>query len=225
MKSTISVLSYSGHAVLYDPAAFDTGDREPSIEDLEAAMAGGRLLLFPALDDETIVTLLVDEPPPDELASLGSVEVSATIRVPGGRLLLGDPGMLPGPPGPAIAVEPGRYSAEALLIQWPAQKVEGDLRRAAGRLSVAIRDVLGLATFGLGALTVIGLPVFLIGRALDDGLGGVAGTLVLAGMVLVPLWLLVIVAFRLPVVRRVDRIDAAVARSHPDAAVVLHRLD
>lgn len=225
MKSTTSVLSYSGHAVLYDPAALEAGDREPSIEDLETAMAGGRLLLFPALDDETIVTLVVDEPLPDALASLGSVEARATIQVPGGRLLLGDPGTLPAPPAQGIAVEPGRYSATALLIQWPAREVESDLRRKAGRRSVAVRDILGLATFTLGVLTVVGLPVFLIGRAIDDGLAGVAGTLVLAGAVLLPLWLLVILAFRLPVVRRVDRIDAAVARSHPDAAVVLHRLD
>lgn len=233
MQWTGTVLTRSGYAALFERAV--PGDAgEPDLELLQMASARGDLLFWPALDDETTIHLLVDEPVPARMARRGHVEARMTLGVPSGQLRLADPTALAerggrlSPAGPAahavIAVEPGRYATTVLILDWPAAEVDRELRRRAGGLAVGIRDALGLGTFFLGALTLVGLPVFLVGRALDDGLAGALASLGFAGLVLVPVWLLVFLAWRLPTVRAVDRADEAVAALHPDVVVSLERI-
>ena len=118
---------------------------------------------------------------------------------------------------------PGRYRATAYLLEPRPSDAEAQLRRAAGTVPVAVRDGLGLGTFFLALLTLIGLPVFLVGRILDDGLIDALGASGPGLAVLAGLWLVVLIAWRLPVVRRVDRADEEIARQYPDLVISLTR--
>jgi hypothetical protein len=180
-----------------------------------------------------MVQVLVDERLPDSLAANAHLEAEMQLRVPGGRLWVADPAYLhtherpvpvPEDAGQRLDVTPGDYRASAFLLDPQSNEMEAQLRRTAGTLPVAVRDVLGIVTFFLGVLTVIGLPVYLIGRALDGGLAGAGDGLGLGLAILVPLWLVVLVAWRLPVVRRVDRADEQVARKYPDLVIGLAHL-
>lgn len=229
MQITRPIVTHSGYAVLFDPGAVQLEGREADLEFLQQSAAEGATLFWPALDDETTILVLVGEPLPVAFAS-APVESSMQLRVPSGVLWLTDPAYLherePSAPIPETAgvrleVNPGRYAATVRVLDWPAPKLDSELRRAAGTVATAIRDGLGMFTCLLGAATLIGLPVFLLGRALDAGLAGVGEGLGLALPILVPLWIVVVLLARSPLVRRVDRADAALALRYPDAVVEL----
>ncbi|HEX6128495.1 MAG TPA: hypothetical protein VF071_05665 [Candidatus Limnocylindria bacterium] len=229
MQITRSIVTHSGYAILFDPDAVQLEGREADLEYLQQSSAEGATLFWPALDDETTILVLADEPLPIEIAS-AQIEASTYLRVPSGVLWLTDPAYLheraPSAPIPETAgvrleVNPGRYAATVRLLDWPDAELDSELRRAAGTVATAIRDVLGIFTFLLGAATVIGLPVFLLGRALDAGLAGVGEGLGLALPILVPLWIGVVLVARTTLVRRVDRADAKLALRYPDAVVEL----
>jgi hypothetical protein len=229
VQITRSIVTHSGYAVLFDPGAVQLEGREADLEVLQQNADRGATLFWPAFDDETTILVLVDEPLPVEIAS-AQIEASMQLHVPSGVLWLTDPAHLherePSAPIPETAgvrldVSPGRYTATVRVLDWPHADLDSELRRAAGTVATAIRDGLGMFTFLLGAATVIGLPVFLLGRALDAGLAGVGEGLGLALPILVPLWIGVVLLARSPLVRRVDRADAALALRHPDAVVEL----
>jgi hypothetical protein len=227
---TFSLMTHSGHVVAFDPAAVVLRGQEPDLETLEAGTADGSILSTPALDDETMVQVLVDEPWPRSPDDVAEPETEMVLRVPSGRLWIADPAYLhprerpievPPVAGRQLAVTPGHYRAAAYLLEPRPREVEAQLRRAAGRLPVAARDALGMGTFLLGLVTVIGLPVYLLGRILEDGLAGAVDGFGLGLAVLAPLWLVVVVAWRLPLLRRVDRADEEVARAYPDVVIAL----
>jgi hypothetical protein len=233
VQRTFSVLTHSGHVVAFDPAAVVlSGEEPPDLEALEAAAADKSILSLPALDDETMVQVLVDEVLPESLAAV-DIEAEMELRIPSGQLWIADPTYLharqrpvpvPEVAGRLLDLTPGDYRATAYLLEARPGEIDAQLRRAAGTLPVALRDGLGIGTFFLGVLTVIGLPVFLFGRVLDGGLAGVVDGLGLGLAVLVPLWLALLVAWRLPVLKRVDRADKDIARRHPDVVIALtHR--
>lgn len=235
MRTTTSLITHSGYALLFDPAALAAAPADQlDLEFLEHASQQGTLLFWPAMDDETFVHVLVDEPLPEREAHVATVEHQMALSVPSGRLWLVDPAYLgeaahrelaaPGA-GAAIRLRPGRHEATALVLDWPVRDVDSELRRAAGRVPVAIRDALALITFFVGAVTLIGVPVFAIGRALDDGVEGLLGALGMAAIVLLPLWVVILVGWRLSIVRRVTGVDEKIARRHPDAVVTLARVD
>lgn len=233
MRTTTSLITHSGYAVLFDPAALASAPADQlDLEFLEGASRQGMLLFWPAMNDETLVHLLVDEPLPKRGAHVATVEHQMALSVPSGRLWLVDPAYLgeaahreAPEAGAAIRVRPGRYEATALVLDWPVRDVDSELRRAAGTVPVAIRDALALITLFVGAVTLIGVPVFAIGRALDAGVEGLLGALGMAAIVLLPLWMVILVGWRLPIVRHVTGIDEQIARRHPDAVVTLARVD
>jgi hypothetical protein len=230
VQRTFSVSTHSGYVVAFDPAAVVLpGDEPPDLEALEAGAADRSIFSSPAFDDETMVRVLVDEVLPESLATV-DVEAEMELRIPSGQLWIADPSYLharqrpvlvPEAAGHLLDLTPGDYRATAYLLEARPGEIDAQLRRAAGMLPVALRDGLGIGTFFLGVLTVIGLPVFLIGRVLDDGLAGVVDGIGLGLAVLVLLWLVVLVAWRLPVLKRVDRADEDVARRHPDLVIAL----
>jgi hypothetical protein len=228
---TFAVVTHSGHVVVFDPAAVVLPEtRPPDLETLQAGAAQGSILWSHALDDETMVRVLVDQPLPGRLPIAAVTEFEQELRVPSGRLWVADPTYLhpqqrpisvPEEAGRQLTVPPGTYRATIRLLEPQGVDMDRELRRTVGRLPVALRDGLGFATFLLAALTVIGLPVYLLGRAIDGGLSGVLDGLVVGLSILAPLWLVVLVGWRLPVLRRVDRADEDIARRHPDLVVTL----
>jgi hypothetical protein len=233
MQWTFSLVTHSGHVVAFDPAAVVLGTEAlPDLETLEAGVADGSILSAPALDDETMVRVLVDEPVAGSMTSATEPASEMVLRAPSGRLWVADPAYLhtqarpvavPQTAGQRLDVVPGDYRASAHLLEPERNEVDARLRRAVGTLPLALRDVLGMGTFLLGALTVVGLPVYLVGRALEGGLVGAVDGLLLGLVVLAPLWLVVLVAWRLPIVRRVGRADEAIARRYPDMVITLKR--
>lgn len=224
-------MTHSGYVVTFDPAALvSRGDETPDLESIETGVADGSILSSPALDDQTMVRVLVDEPLPESLSTVGEPEAEMELRVPSGQLWIADPAYLhtrdrpvrvPGTAGQRLDVTPGAYRAAVYLLESRRGDMDAQLRRAAGTLPVAVRDGLGIGTFFLAVLTVVGLPVYLIGRILGDGLAGAVDGLGLGLAVLALLWLAVLVAWRLPVLRRVDRADEDIAREYPDLVIAL----
>ena len=231
VQRTFSVVTHSGYVVAFDPAVVVLRrDEPPDLDTLETGAASGSILWSPALDDETMVMVLVDEPLPASLAAVAEPEAEVGLRVPSGQLWIADPAYLhtrerpvavPRDAGQPLDVPPGGYRATAYLLEPEPSDVDARLRHAAGTLPVAVRDVLGIGSFFLAMVTVIGLPVYLVGRFLDGGLAGAVDGLGAGLAVLAPLWLVVVVAWRLPLLRRVDRADAEIARQHPDLVIAL----
>jgi hypothetical protein len=227
----ISIHSHAGYGVAFDPGAVTLPIAElVDLETLQVAAAAGTVAFWPAVDEETLVSVLVDEPLPAEFARVAIPESRGELDVRTGSLWIADPAYLHTPDRPLevppisgrrLAVRPGRYRVESHVLSWPPRQVDDELRRSVGPVPVAVRDGLGLGTFFLAMLTVIGLPVYTIGRMLDDGLGGAGEALAMGAAVLVPIWIVVILAWRLPVLRAVNRADAAVADRHPDIVVAL----
>ncbi len=228
MQQTLTVETPSGHAALFDPAGLGAATREPAdFESLERGARDGTILSFAARDETTVVRIVVDEelPATDQVIA---AESRMTLRVPSGQLRAVDAGgiqeavVIGGPSAAATAVAgclPGDREGPRLA----APEVKADLRSAAGAVPVGFRNWLSTGTLLLAALTVIGFPVFLVGRGLDDGLVGVAGALGSGLLVLVPIWAVVVLLWRLPILRRVTRAAQPVAMAHPDALVVLER--
>ena len=93
MRITKPIVTHSGYAVLFDSGAVRLQGQEPDLELLQRGAAEGTILAWPALDDETTIMVLVDEPAPPRLAS-AAVESSMELRVPSGVLWLTDPAYL-----------------------------------------------------------------------------------------------------------------------------------
>lgn len=230
MRETHAVTTYSGYIVLFDPAAIrlERPD-EPDYETLEQGEEAGSLLFWAASEEHVAIQLAVDEDVSEELTARAADEKRAIVTFPSGRLWLTDPAFMHSEREPKsvaegagpILISPGTYEGRVFMLSWPPQVHERYLKQVSGRLPVFVRDLLAMVAFLLAAATFIALPVFLIGRALDDGLAGVARTLPFAAAVFIPLWVIVIGIWRLPVLVAVDRADQEFAVQHPDAVIQL----
>jgi hypothetical protein len=175
------------------------------------------------------VRVLTGTAMPPAMARVATEVASGMLDAPSGTLRIVDAADLdaakpdPAQP-PAMQVEPGAYRASAWLLDWPTDSYDAALRRSAGRVATAARDGLGLFTFLLAAATLIGLPVFLVGRALEGGIAATAAAIPAAAVVLIPLWVVVVIGWRLPAMRRVAAADVSTARRFPDAVLLLDRI-
>jgi hypothetical protein len=233
MKRTSTILTHSGYAVLFDPGAVSLlRPEEPDYETLEEGGRAGTLLYWPVSDEENTIQVVVDEAAPEPFVASGEVVGRSVLRVPLGTLYLTDPAYLhsadqpkviPGKAGGRLKVDPGEYDATVLALDWPAEAYERAVIATVGATWVRVRDILGIASFLLALLTLIALPVVLIGRFLEYGIGGALFSLSYAAVALVPIWVIVVLLWRLPQLRNVDRVDRRVALRHPDTVVVLTR--
>jgi hypothetical protein len=228
MASHFSIPCRSGYVVVTDAGA----SPQPDGSDLEALQQAGerrQLLYWPAIDDEVEVRVLTGTTMPPAMARVATEVASGMLDAPSGTLRIVDAADLdaakpdPAQP-PAMQVEPGAYRASAWLLDWPTDSYDAALRRSAGRVATAARDGLGLFTFLLAAATLIGLPVFLVGRALEGGIAATAAAIPAAAVVLIPLWVVVVIGWRLPAMRRVAAADVSTARRFPDAVLLLDRI-
>jgi hypothetical protein len=229
MASHFSIPCRSGYVVVTDAGA----SPHPDGSDLEALQRAGeqrQLLYWPAIDDEVEVRVLPGTTMPPAMARVATEVASGLLDAPTGTLRFVDAADLvaaepaSAQPPPAVQVEPGAYRASAWLLDWPTDAYDAALRRSAGRVATAARDGLGLFTFLLAAATLIGLPVFLVGRALEGGIAATAAAIPAAAVLLIPLWVVVVVGWRLPAMRRVAAADASTARRFPDAVLLLDRI-
>jgi len=119
------IQTLSGFGVLFDPSVVSL--RQPAdAETLEAMAADGSVLSWPALGEEIIVTVIVDQELPARLAAVASREAGAILRVPSGAAWLADATCLDQAgdnrsdgPMQRVAVAHGEYLATAHLLHWP----------------------------------------------------------------------------------------------------------
>lgn len=224
---------------LLDPAAGRAalaGRAEVGEEEVMAlADAGDLLYWYTAADGAASMRVYVDEPVPADLRARAEHGVAGLLlRAPGGRLVLtgieelqdlpDDPAAWPGAAS-GLDLPPGDYVAEAFEVGWSAADdaaFEAALRAEAGawpaRLAAALAVGLGLLLMVTVALAIPGLVMLVArpARFLQAALG--------VGPWLLAAWLLMIGAWRLPVVARVQAARARLEADRPDAVVALRRL-
>lgn len=233
MQSAMRLTTRSGYGVLYDPAALAGTPARWDLELLQTNASQGSLAFWPSIDDECVV-LVLDDQLPGELRRVAHLHDRTTLRIRSGHLRLADAAELdqartpdrhaPRPREVTVEVAPATYAATVWLLDWSDREYDEALRRSVGGTAIAARDAIAWLAMIVGVLTVIGMPIFLIGRVLDAGLAGLLQAATLSGAVLVPLWIAVLVGLRLPIVRRTDRADAAIELAHPDVVIQLDAL-
>lgn len=224
---------------LYDPAAARAAllaCAEVGLDEVEAAAADGALLhWYTAADGSHAVRVYVDEAVPAGLRARARNGVAGLLlRAPGGRLAFSgiellmdvgdDPETWPGGE-PTLDLPPGDYVAEAFELGWDdasENAYDDQLAAAAGRGMVRASEALGVVT-GLLVLVTLGLAipglVLLVARP-----AGFLALLPTWGLALAAAWALVIGAWRLPAMARVQAARERVDRDWPGAVVALRRL-
>lgn len=225
--------------VLFDPVAARAalGDGgEAGQEEVDAAAAAGALLYwYTAADGTHSVRVYVDEPAPaDVVAKARNRATGRLLRVPGGRIVFAGVEIMrdidPRPdrwPGrePALAIAPGDYVVEAFELAASAEDeaaFEAAVREIAGSWATRATELLVVVTGLVVMLTAsIAIPAVVMLFVHPARLLAVLpAALLWLGLP----WALVLVAWRLPAITRVQAARERLDSGWPDAVAVLRRV-
>lgn len=229
MIHTLESGTDAANMVLFDPEVLPAGRAEFGQEEVEAAAAEGRLVhWYTAADGSFRLRLYVEEPVPAELASRAVNGVTGRLlRVPGGRVYFaGVELLLDGETAwrseASAGLPPGDYVIDAFEVDWTEGDDQAFQRHWEARVGV------------LGARLVSGLEVA-TAVALLVTLGSLIPAVVLlftrpSGLLefapwLLGLWVVILVVWRLPGVRRIQGVREELQQGMPDGVVALRRVE
>lgn len=221
--------------VLFDPEAAATALRESTVvgqEEVETAAAAGDMVhWYTTADGAFRLQVFVDEAVPDVYVSRGSNRVEGRLlHVPSGRLVFSGAEMLLDRPeewdvrSATMTLPPGDYALEAFEVDWSSRddaEFERRWRAEAGAIGATAVRVLGLFT---GLLVLVSLGLFIPTVVLLTKPAKLWEGIVRVGPWIGGAWVFVLVAWRLPPVRRINAVRERLEREQPDAVVSLRRL-
>ncbi len=225
--------------VLFDPLAVRTalgGRGEIGQEEVDAAAAAGALLYwYTAADGTHSMRVYVDEPAPADVVAKARNRASGRLlRVPGGRVVFAGaeilldvntrPDRWPGRE-PALAIAPGDYLVDAFELAASAEDdaaFDAAVRDIAGSWATRAADLLVLVTGSVVMLTAsIVIPAIAMLFVHPARLLAVLpAALLWLGLP----WALVLVAWQLPAITRVQAAREQLDSGWPDAVAVLRRV-